>query len=309
MRKAIWCAVGLLLVGWALMEPLAIRAQGSGMWNVTTGYVDGDLYYYDKSGNEIFRIDGTNRKVLFPSGSNLDLDAATGILSPAAGEIVSADIATDTIVAGDVAPDAIGTSEILDATVANIDISATAAIARSKLAEDALQPYGITIEQIRSDAGASLTSAETAGTFDITIGTNTILANGEVTDNETEVSVSYFQFVLPPEYVSAGDCTIRLPAALIATGAPTNNGSTLDIEVYEQSDAGAVGADINSTAAVTFAALDTWYNKDFSITATGLVAGDVLNVKITASVIDSEAAGGTIVLNLAPPKVLLDVKG
>jgi hypothetical protein len=184
-----------------------------------------------------------------------------------------------------------------------------ASIARSELVEDALQPYGITIEQIRSNAGASLTAAETAGTFDITVGTNTIVANGEVTDNETEVSVAYFQFVLPPEYVAGGDVVIRMPAALIKTGSPTNNGSTLDIEVFEQSDAGAVGADICATAAVTFAALDTWYNKDFTITATDLVAGDVLNVKITSSVVDSEAGAGTIILNLAPPKVLLDVKG
>ena len=182
-------------------------------------------------------------------------------------------------------------------------------VPRSQLAEDALQTYGIPITRIVSNAGAALTAAETAGTFDVTIGTNTYVANGEVTDNETEVSVAYFQFILPPEYVAGGDVTIRMPAALIKTGAPTNNGSTLDLEVYEQSDAGAVGADICATAAVTFAALDTWYNKDFTVTPTGLVAGDVLNVKITSSVIDSEAGGGTIILNLAPPKVLLDVKG
>lgn len=223
--------------------------------------------------------------------------------------IADGDMVADTLTAASLATSAVATAEILNGTIIDEDVSASAAIARSKLAEDALQIYGISIEEIRSDAGASLTAAETAGTFDITVGTNTILANGEVTDNETEVSVAYFQFVLPPEYVAAGDVTIRLPAALIKTGAPTDNGSTLDIEVYEQSDAGAVGADINSTAAATFVALDTWYNKDFVITATGLVAGDVLNVKITSSVIDSEAGAGTIVLNLAPPKVLLDVKG
>lgn len=182
-------------------------------------------------------------------------------------------------------------------------------VARSELVEDALQTYGIPIHRIVSVAGAALTAAETAGTFDVTIGTNTIVANGEVTDNETEVSVAYFQFVLPAEYVAAGDVTIRLPVALIKTGSPTNNGSTIDLEVYEQSDAGAVGSDLCATAAQTFAALDTWYTKDFTVTATGLVAGDVLNVKITSSAIDSEAGAGTIILNLAPPKVLLDVKG
>lgn len=185
----------------------------------------------------------------------------------------------------------------------------TSAVPRAQLVEDALQTYGIPVNRIVSNAGAALTAAETAGTFDITIGTNTILANGEVTDNETEVSVAYTQFVLPPEYVAGGDVTIRLPVALVVTATPTNNGSTIDLEVYEQSDAGAVGADLCATAAQTFAALSTWYNKDFTITPTGLVAGDVLNIKITSSVVDSEAGAGTIVLNLAPPKVLLDIKG
>lgn len=186
---------------------------------------------------------------------------------------------------------------------------ATNSTPRANLVEDALQVYGIPITRIVAANGAALTAAETAGTFDTTIGTNTMLANGEVTDNETEASVAYFQFVLPPEYVAGGDVTIRLPVSLQVTGTPTNNGSTIDLEVYEQSDAGAVGSDLCATAAQTFAALSTWYNKDFTITATGLVAGDVLNVKITSSVIDSEAGAGTIILNLAPPKVLLDIKG
>jgi hypothetical protein len=194
------------------------------------------------------------------------------------------------------------------ASIVNADISASAAISRSKLAEDALAPFPVPLEAIKSNAGAALTAAETAGTFDITVGTNTLVANGEVTDNETEVSVAYFQFMLPAEYVAGGDVTIRMPAALIKTGSPTNNGSTLDIEVFEQTNATA-GSDICATAAVTFAALDTWYNKDFTITATDLVAGDVITVKVTSSVVDSEAGGGTIILNLAPPTVLVDIKG
>lgn len=270
--------------------------------NVSSRYVAGNLVFYDVSGNEIFTIDGTNRKMTFPSGSALDVDAAAGILLPAAGEIVNADVNASA---------AIAYSKLnLATSILNADISTSAAIARSKFAEDALQTYGIPIAAIRSDAGAALTAAETAGTFDVTYGTNTILANGEVTDNETEVSVAWFQFVIPPEYVAAGDVTIRLPAALIKTAAAVNNGSTLDVAVFEQSDAGAVGSDLSTTtAAATFAADDTWYNKDFVITAAGLVAGDVLNVKITASVVDSEAGGGTLVLNLAPPKVLIDIKG
>jgi hypothetical protein len=205
--------------------------------------------------------------------------------------------------------ESITTGDILDGTIANADISASAAIARSKLAEDALQAYGIPISSLMQTTGIALSASETAGNFDVTVATNVIKANGEVTDNETEVSVVQFQFVLPPEYVAAGDVSIRLRSALVKTGSPTDNGSTIDVAVYEQADA-AVGSDLSTTtAAGTYAALDTYETDTFVITATGLVAGDILNVVITASVIDSEAGAGTIVLNMDPPKVLLDVKG
>lgn len=55
--------------------------------NVKSSWSGGDLYFYDKSGNEIFRIDGTNRKLLFPVGSELsdtrkvNLAAATQTLA------------------------------------------------------------------------------------------------------------------------------------------------------------------------------------------------------------------------------------
>ena len=57
-----------------------------------------------------------------------------------------------------------------------------------------------------------------------------------------------------------------------------NNGSTIDVEVYEQTGNGAVGADLCTTAAESWAADDTWYTKDFVVTAAGLVAGDILKV-------------------------------
>lgn len=65
--------------------------------NVKSRWVGGDLYFYDKAGDEIFRIDGTNRKLLIPSGSVLDVDAATTILSIADGDIERAKLATESV--------------------------------------------------------------------------------------------------------------------------------------------------------------------------------------------------------------------
>jgi len=161
---------------------------------------------------------------------------------------------------------------------------------------------------LKTNTFTSLAGAEAAGTFNEKVATNVLKLEGEVTDNETETSVGYFRFILPPSYVAAGDVTVRFRSALVKSGTPTNNGSTLDLECYEQADA-AVGSDIVATAAATYAALDTYYSKDFVVTATDLVAGDILSCKVTTAVVDSEAGAGTITFTADPIKVLIDIKG
>ena len=207
---------------------------------------------------------------------------------------------------GDATQDGAGALTIAALAVDNAKIATAAAIARTKLATDTTQKYAL---DVVSDAGAALLAAETAGTFNRSIAANVQLIQGEITDNETEASVGYAQFTLPPEYVAAGAVVLRIPCKVVLTAAAVDNGSTIDAEVFESDGAGAVGADICATAAQTFAALDTWYNKDFTVTATGLLPGDVLNIKITATIIDSEAGGGTLRFNMETPQLLISVQG
>jgi hypothetical protein len=68
--------------------------------NVSSAWVDGDLVYYDKDKNIIFTIDGTNRKVTYPSGAVLDVDAARTIL--ALGDVFKVFTATGQDETGDV---------------------------------------------------------------------------------------------------------------------------------------------------------------------------------------------------------------
>jgi len=293
----------------ALVALVAVVAYPQGAGTLRERYVSGVYQLVNAAGGVVWSINPTTKAVTIPSGSSLTI-AGTLVTT---GEVTydSEAIDDDSIVDADInSAAAIAYSKLdLAGAIVNADIATAAAIARSKLAEDALQPYGVSIFDLRHTTGVPLVATETAGGFNVSVSSEVILAQAEITDNETETSVVYFQFVLPPEYVAAGDVTVRLPCALIATDTPTDNGSTIDVAVYEQTN-GAVGSDLSTTtSAATFAALDTYYNKDFVITAAGLVAGDVLVVKITASVIDSEAGGGTIILNLAAPKVLLDIKG
>ncbi len=43
------------------------------MTNVKSAWVNGDLYFYDKDGNEILHIDGTNRKFVVPTGATIEV--------------------------------------------------------------------------------------------------------------------------------------------------------------------------------------------------------------------------------------------
>ena len=106
--------------------------------NVKSYWSGGDLYFADKSGNTIAQLDGTNRKLVIPSGSTLDVPA---------GQVDRGDLVEDALVAA------------------------------------------VPINILKVD-GSTLAAAEAAGTFNIAVGTNTLLVQGEVTDNETEVSVA-----------------------------------------------------------------------------------------------------------------------
>ena len=146
-------------------------------------------------------------------------------------------------------------------------------------------------ESFKGADGAELALSETAGDFFRDIGTNQWHIRGEATVNETEVSVGWFTFVLPENYVSGGTVTARAVCDVVLAGdAVLNAASTIDFECYKQTDAtGAVGADLVTTAAT--AITTTGAAKDFVVTPTSLVAGDKLIFKVTTSVV--EDAGGT----------------
>lgn len=182
-------------------------------------------------------------------------------------------------------------------------------LARTYLLQEDAVAYPIAIASLRQVTGVPLAATETAGNFNVNVGSHVELAFGEVSSDETEISVTRVQFALPAEYVAGQTVTVRLPVALIAATTGANNGSTIDLSVYKSDGAGAVGSDLCATAAQTFAAVDTWYNKDFTVTPTGLEPGDVLNLEITGSVIENDGGAGTLTLHMDTPQVLLDIKG
>lgn len=142
---------------------------------------------------------------------------------------------------------------------------------------------GIPLHSLRAADMAVMGITETAGDHFLNLGTNTLTLDGEATISETEVSVSWLQYRIPYNYLPGGTFSITVNHVL--TGAGTNNGSTIDFSVYEQTD-GAVGADLVTTAAQAMQKT-TYVESAFVITPTGLVPGDELNIKLSTSVIES----------------------
>jgi hypothetical protein len=109
--------------------------------------------------------------------------------------------------------------------------------------------------------------------------------------NATGASISEtagLDVALPGDYVSAGTVTVTVRSKVAV--AP-NVAATIDVVAKEVSD-GVLGADICATAAI---ALTTSYvDHTFTITATDLVAGDVLHLQFTAAVNDTGATNASI---------------
>jgi hypothetical protein len=107
---------------------------------------------------------------------------------------------------------------------------------------------------------------------------------------------------VPVEYVAGETITLRAAAFTGTTVADTS--STIDFQVYRLA---APTVDICATAATSINAL-TVANKDFTITPTNVVPGDVLDIRMTYAGVDSGNLG-VIVPTINQVTMLLDVKG
>ena len=176
-------------------------------------------------------------------------------------------------------------------------------------AERALQPFEIPITDVLAEDGAALGIVEEAGTFNRAIGTNQLFLDGELALNETEASVGWFRFTLPHNYVAAGDVTIRAVVGLFegAGGTAAAGTCTIDFEAREQGSDATVGSDICATAATAISA--SFGNKDFTVTPTGLVAGDTVVCKMTTSVAETANDVATLNARITKLQVLCDVQG
>lgn len=171
------------------------------------------------------------------------------------------------------------------------------------------KPYGISVAALQAPGtGAQIgaTAGTPAGALGLTIGTHgtaTPKAISEAANNNSKTDSGRFQFVLPAEYVSAGSVKVRVSARV--TGA-LQVAQTIDCLCYKSDLAAGVSADLCATAAQTVTT--SFANYDFTITATDLVAGDLLDILLTALANDTGGSANKVI-EIGGITVLCDVKG
>lgn len=181
--------------------------------------------------------------------------------------------------------------------------------ARSSLVQDDDQPYPIELAALRVWDAPQTNIPGTPASDDLGLIYNTFgtappsVETGDLKAAGATTRRVGFQFQVPPEYVAGQSITLRLNAGMKTTVADTS--ATIDAEVHRNG----AGADLVATAAQSINSL-TAANKDFVITPTTVVPGDILDVRVSIAV--NDAATATPVIgkwNIAASALLLDIKG
>ena len=140
----------------------------------------------------------------------------------------------------------------------------------------------------------------TFGTGTPSIQTEDLKAAGATT------SYARFTFQLPAEYDDGQTVTLRVRAGMLTTIA--DMAATLDVEAYESDgEAGVDAADLVTTAAASINST-TLADFDFVIDGSSLVAGDLLDIRLTVTVNDAATATAVKAI-LGSIEMLVDIRG
>jgi hypothetical protein len=163
----------------------------------------------------------------------------------------------------------------------------------------AVIPHTISLGDWRKTDGVTVNAATAATTnFGLVLGTDgTDFPHFETIDSKaatTAVVARCPSVRLPPNYVAGSAITLRARCGMKTTVADNTNATTIDFFVYSNSGVANLGsADLCATAAQSINSL-TASNYDFTITPTGLVAGQDLHAKMVLTVTDAATATAVI---------------
>jgi hypothetical protein len=181
----------------------------------------------------------------------------------------------------------------------------------SILRQDANAIFPIDLTALRVWDAFATNLPGTAATDDLalvggTFGTSPpVVSAGDLKAVGATTRYARFQVRLPECYDSGETITLSLSAGMATTVADTS--CTLDVECYKIDKVGGIGSDLCSTAATSINSL-VFAAIPFTITASGLVAGDVFDVRIAIACNDA-ATGTAVTPTIAAIDLLCDIKG
>jgi hypothetical protein len=205
------------------------------------------------------------------------------------------------------------TGDMVVSGTARIAGGITPGLARSSLAQDELKPFTVPMSLWRKNgayntplaAAAEATHlacvAGTHGTNCPTLQTQDCGANGGA-----DTYTARCEIPIPAEYDAGQTVTLRFHAGMQVIA---DEAATLDVAVYSSDEDSTVSASDLYTGAAQSINSATFADYDFTLTATNLSAGDILDVLITVSVNDTDTATDYVTAKIGAVKLLCDVKG
>ena len=184
-------------------------------------------------------------------------------------------------------------------------------VARTELVENSAIAYPVPWSAHRVWNALATNLPGTAAADDLSLQGNTFgtgspsIQTSDLKNAGATSQYTRFQYEMPAEYVAAGTVTLRIHAGMNTTVASAS--ATVDVECYRSDTEAGIGSDLCATAATTINSL-TFADKDFTITASSLSPGDVLDVRVTVAVNDS-ATGTAVIGELGYLAFLLDIQG
>jgi hypothetical protein len=200
--------------------------------------------------------------------------------------------------------------EIPSDEIVNSQINSSAGIERGKLAQETLK-YNIPLEGLRVHDAYQTNIPTTAASDDLgliigTFGTDAVVVQTSDSKATSTTQRARFNFRLPENYVNGQPLSVAALAGMKTTVSDAT--ATIDFEVYAKNEStGLVGSDLVTTAATTINSL-TASAKEFTITPTGLLAGNELDIRVTIAITDA-ATATAVIGRIMKLYMLLSVKG
>lgn len=195
-----------------------------------------------------------------------------------------------------------------------LTVAETAVSAQTRatiLKQDANKRFPVKFTDFRIWDAVATNLTGTANTDDLAIitgtwGTNPIrIQAGDLKAAGATSRRAYVEVTVPECYDAAETLTFIISAGMTTTVADTT--CTVDLDVYRRDKIAGISADLNVTSATTMNSL-VFADKTFTITATTLVPGDVLDVRLTITCTDA-ATATAVTPTIAGLDLVCDIKG